>query len=92
MRFTLTGGHHEDGAVRDNASARWSVIAVIRGGTTALIESFIYQGYCQRRWFEQWLERLCQALPTKTHYLVLDNASFYKGGQIEPLLSVTGMS
>lgn len=61
---------------------RWNLIAAIHASTQTLLHPFYYQGSTQRHWFEVWLEGLCQTLQGKTHYLILDNATFHHGGQI----------
>ena len=66
---------------------RLSLIAAIRGSEPQqLIEPYVFSGHCDRRLVEVWLERLCQALPAgRKHYLILDNASFHKGGGLEEI-------
>lgn len=69
---------------------RWNLIAALRAGTQSLIEPFYYQGSTYRAWFEVWLERLCQTLQGKTHYLILDNAAFHHGGRIQAIAQSYG--
>lgn len=58
---------------------------------TQLIEPYVFHGHCERSWVEVWLEKLCQALPQgQKHYLILDNASFHKGGRLEQIASSYG--
>lgn len=51
----------------------------------------VFDGYCDRSVFGAWLEHLSHGLPKdklgtiKPHVLILDNASFHKGPQIEAL-------
>ena len=66
---------------------RLSIIAAIASHQPdQLIEPFYYAGTCNRQLFEQWLEQLCKSLPKVSHYLILDNASFHKGGEIEAIV------
>lgn len=78
------------GQRRGGYGERWNLIAAIRAGTQTLIEPFYYQGSTHRAWFERWLERLCQSLQGKTHYLILDNASFHRGGRIPAIAQQYG--
>jgi len=63
---------------------RLSLISAVLGSQPQqLIEPDVFSGHCERTWVEQWLEHLCQGLPQgEKHYLILDNASFHKGGRI----------
>lgn len=71
---------------------RLSLISAVRGSApTRLIEPYVFSGHCERSWIEVWLERLCQVLPEgQKHYLILDNASFHKGGKLEEISSSYG--
>lgn len=71
---------------------RFSLISAVLGNApTTLIEPYVFTGYCERNWIEAWLEKLCQALPEgQKHYLILDNASFHKGGRLEAIASAYG--
>ena len=66
---------------------RLSLISAVLGSQShQLIEPYVFSGHCERTWVEQWLEHLCQSLPQgEKHYLILDNASFHKGGRIEEI-------
>ena len=42
---------------------------------------------------EQWLDKLCRSLPLgEKHYLILDNASFHRGGNIKQIVESYGHS
>lgn len=71
---------------------RLSLISAVRGNSPyQLIEPYVFTGHCARTWIEQWLEKLCQSLPKgEKHYLILDNASFHKGGRIKEIIQQYG--
>jgi hypothetical protein len=56
----------------------------------SLIASFTVEGACNRTVFEAWLETCL--LPTLVigQVVVMDNASFHKGGRIEELIQNVG--
>ena len=57
-----------------------------------LIEPLIFEGACHRDVVESWLEMLVERLPQDErgeklpHVLVMDNATFHKGGRIKEIL------
>lgn len=71
---------------------RLSLISAVLGSAPqALIEPYVFEGHCDRVWVEYWLERLCQCLPRgEKHYLIMDNASFHKGGEIKAIVEKYG--
>lgn len=71
---------------------RLSLISAVLGSApTILIEPYVFNGHCERSWVEVWLEKLCQTLPKgQKHYLILDNASFHKGGRLQEIASSYG--
>jgi len=71
---------------------RISLIGAVRMTSSfKFLAPVIFDGYCDRSVFGSWLEHLSEALPKyengdmKQHVLILDNASFHKGKQIESM-------
>ena len=69
------------------------MIAAIRGSEPQqLIGPYVFDGHCDRGRAEVWLERLYQVLPAgRKHYLILDNASFYRGDSLEEIARCYGL-
>lgn len=55
-----------------------------------LLAPFTIEGACNRTVFEIWLETSLIPLLRPGQKLVIDNASFHKGGQIEQLVQAAG--
>ena len=55
-----------------------------------LIAPFTIEGACNRNVFEIWLEKCLIPNLTPGQKLVIDNASFHKGGRIEELVKEAG--
>jgi transposase len=71
-------------------SRRISIIGALRGNK--IIAPFLFDGSCGRSVFETYLiEVLLPALEPGT-IIVLDNASFHKGGSIESIVASAGCS
>ncbi len=55
-----------------------------------LFAPFAIEGSCNRTVFETWLKNCLLPLLHPSQVLVINNASFHKGGQIEQLLNSVG--
>jgi transposase len=55
-----------------------------------LLAPFTVEGSCNRSVFETWLETCLLPLLHPGQVLVIDNATFHKGGRIEELLNTVG--
>lgn len=55
-----------------------------------LIAPFTIEGACNRTVFETWLENCLVALLQPGQVVVMDNATFHKGGRIEQLIQDAG--
>jgi DDE superfamily endonuclease len=55
-----------------------------------LIAPFTVEGACNRKVFETWIETCLIKLLQPGQWLVIDNATFHKGGRIEELLEQVG--
>ena len=55
-----------------------------------LIAPFTVEGACNRTVFETWIETCLIKLLQPGQWLVIDNATFHKGGRIEKLLEQVG--
>ncbi|MEO0801711.1 MAG: IS630 family transposase, partial [Cyanobacteria bacterium J06642_2] len=55
-----------------------------------LLAPFTVNGSCNRQVFELWLERCLIPLLKPGEILVLDNATFHKGGRIAELVEAVG--
>ena len=55
-----------------------------------LVAPLTYQGYCNRRVFETWLEEKLLPVLEPDSVIICDNASFHKGGRIEALIQQAG--
>jgi transposase len=67
---------------------RISIIAALN--TNLLIAPFVFEGSCNRSVFETYLEKVL--IPQLKHgqIVILDNASFHKGGRIKELIEKSG--
>lgn len=55
-----------------------------------LIAPFTVEGACNRTVFETWLETCLVPVLTTGQVVVMDNATFHKGGRIEQLIQNAG--
>lgn len=55
-----------------------------------LIAPLTFEGYCNRNVFVAWLEQCLLPLLQAGQTLILDNASFHKGVQIQALVAAAG--
>lgn len=55
-----------------------------------LLAPFTFEGCCNRTIFELWLEKICIPVLKPGQILVLDNATFHKGGRIAKLVEAAG--
>ena len=55
-----------------------------------LIAPFTVEGACNRRVFEMWLETCLLPALAPGQVVVMDNATFHKGGRIEQLIQNAG--
>lgn len=69
-------------------SGRVNMIAALCG--EQLLAPFTVDGMCNRPIFEIWLETCLIPLLRPGQTLVIDNASFHKGGRIEELVKAAG--
>jgi len=67
---------------------RVSCIAAICG--QQLLAPFTFEGSCNRLLFEQWLEQYLLPVLKPGQVVILDNASFHKGGRIRELIEHKG--
>ena len=67
---------------------RINMIAGYRDGK--LIAPFTIQGACNRLVFETWLETCLISEINPGNLVVIDNASFHRGGRIEALIETAG--
>lgn len=64
------------------------MIAALRG--KQLMAPFTIEGACNRTVFEIWIETCLIPVLKPGQKLVIDNASFHKGGRIEQLVETAG--
>ena len=69
-------------------SGRVNMIAAYCNGH--LLAPFTVEGACNRQVFETWLERCLIPVLKPGQKLILDNATFHKGGRIEALVTAAG--
>jgi len=69
-------------------SGRVNMIAALRA--KQLMAPFTIEGACNRTVFEIWLERCLIPLLKPGQKLVIDNATFHKGGRIQELVEAAG--
>ena len=69
-------------------SGRVNMIAAYCNGH--LLAPFTVEGACNRQVFETWLERCLIPVLKPGQKLILDNATFHKGGRIEALVAAAG--
>ena len=69
-------------------TGRVNMIAGYRG--KELIAPFTVEGACNRTVFETWLETCLVPVLKPGEWVIIDNASFHKGGRIAQLIEATG--
>ena len=69
-------------------SGRVNMIAALR--SKQLMAPFTIEGACNRTVFEIWLERCLIPMLKPGQKLVIDNATFHKGGRIQELVEAAG--
>lgn len=67
---------------------RGSVIGAY--GDSQLVAATMFQGACNRGVVEEWLEEMLLPVIPKGSVVVMDNASFHKGGRIQELIEAAG--
>lgn len=67
---------------------RINMIAGYRGGQ--LIAPFTVEGSCNRTVFETWLETVLIPVLQPGEWVIVDNASFHRGGRIASLIEAAG--
>jgi transposase len=67
---------------------RVNMIAGYRG--TQLIAPFTIEGACNRTVFELWIETCLIPVLVPGDWLIIDNASFHRGGRITELIEAAG--
>lgn len=67
---------------------RVSLVAALRGEN--LIAPVTFEGACNRTLFESWVEQQLLPVLKAGQVVILDNASFHKGGRIEELIKSAG--
>ena len=83
-------GQRCQGVVQGQRGERFNIISAIRASNRQWLCPQIFQGTCTRERLEDWLHQLGKALapPTnapKRYVLILDNASFHKGGNLQKI-------
>lgn len=73
-----------------SGSRRGRVNMIAALSAQQLIAPFTIEGPCNRTVFEIWLEHCLIPLLKPGQKLVIDNASFHKGGRIEQLVEAAG--
>lgn len=71
-----------------NKKTRLSIISALNQNT--LQATFFFDGHCDRDVFEIYIERVLLPTLKKGQTVILDNASFHKGGKIEKLIHSAG--
>ena len=71
-----------------NRKTRLSIISALNQNT--LQAPFFFDGYCNRPVFEIYIERVLLPTLKPGQTIILDNASFHKGGKIEKLIRSAG--
>lgn len=78
------------GAVQGKRGERLNIISAIRNSDRQWLCPQAFQGSCTREVIENWLRQLGKTLPPpsnapKGYVLILDNASFHKGGDLRAI-------
>jgi len=80
-------GERCEGLISGGRGQRYNVISALRASDRDWVAPWIFKGSCTRAVMEAWLHAFGKALPPREpteppYVLVMDNASFHKGGQI----------
>ena len=67
---------------------RLSIIGALSGST--IIAAFVFEGYCDRKVFETFIEKVLIPKLRPGQIVIMDNASFHKGGKIKFLIESVG--
>ena len=78
------------GVIRGKHGERSNIISAISASDRQWRCPQVFQGSCTRQRVEEWLDDLGQSLPPpsntpKKYVLILDNASFHKGGKLQEI-------
>ena len=71
-----------------NRNRRLSIISAL--SQNKLITPFVFEGSCNRQVFEAYVEKVLVSRLRPGQTVILDKASFHKGGQIIELIEDTG--
>ena len=85
-------GQRCSGVMQGKRGERLNIISAIRASDRQWLCPQIFQETCTRERMEAWLRQLGQSLPPPTnplkgYVLILDNASFHKGGDLQNIAS-----
>lgn len=67
---------------------RLSILAALKN--EKIIAPFLFEGSCSRGLFESWLEEKLLPLIGSGKTIIMDNASFHKGGRIQKIIKNAG--
>lgn len=67
---------------------RYSILAALLNNR--IIAPIVFEGTCCRELFENWLETVLLPIVKPESVIILDNASFHKGGRIKSLIESAG--
>ena len=67
---------------------RYSVLAGL--SNNRIIAPIVFEGTCCRELFEHWLETVLLPVAKRGSVIILDNASFHRGGRIKTLIEAAG--
>ena len=81
-------GQRIPGEKKGHATERVSIISALNQGI--LQASLVFTGYCDRDVFEAYVEEILITTLVPGLTIILDNASFHKGGKIELLINDRG--
>lgn len=77
-------GQRIPGVISGNRTGRISVIGGLQNNR--IIAPFIFEGACNRTIFETYLEKVLLPELAEESILIMDNAAFHKGGNIDALV------
>lgn len=81
-------GQRVPGEKKGHSTERISIIGALN--QNKIKASFIFTGHCDRPVFETFLEHVLVPTLSPGYTIILDNASFHKGGRIKALISSAG--
>jgi transposase len=67
---------------------RMSIIGALNQG--CFQAPFVFEGSCDRIVFEFFLQKVLSPILKKNQIIIMDNASFHKGGRIEQIINAAG--